>query len=95
MDEKKSLNIYGEWKGRLKSEENLYNNLPASEIMYRARTNILLLQDEERHKGKSTECIMCDVKLENLNHFILWCPAYNEERGEDGNFQRPFVKNEV
>ncbi len=37
---------------------------------------------------------MCDGKLEDLNHFMLWCPAYNEERGEDGNFQRPYVKNE-
>ncbi len=37
---------------------------------------------------------MCDGKLEDLNHFMLWCPAYNEERGEGGNFQRPYVKNE-
>ncbi len=37
---------------------------------------------------------MCEGKLEDLNHFMLWCPAYNEERGEDGNFQRPYVKNE-
>ncbi len=36
---------------------------------------------------------MCDGKLEDLNHFMVWCPAYNEER-EDGNFQRPYVKNE-
>ncbi len=88
------MKIYSEWKGRLKSEENLYNNVPASEIMYRARTNNRQLQDKERHRVKSTECIMFNGKLEDLNHFILWCPAYNEERGEDGHFQRLYVKNE-
>ncbi len=62
--------------------------------MYRARANNLQLQDKEKHRGKSTKCIICDEKLEDLNHFMLWCPAYNEERGEEKNFQRPYVKNE-
>ncbi len=38
--------------------------------------------------------MMCDEKLEDLHHFMLWCPAYNEERRKDENFQRLYVKNE-
>ncbi len=37
---------------------------------------------------------MCDKKLGDLNHFMLWCPAYNEERGKDGSYQRLYLKNE-
>ncbi len=90
----KNLKIYSDWKDRLKSEEKLYNNVPVSEIMYRARTNNLQLQDKERHSGKSTKWIMCGEKLKDLNHFMLWRPAYNEERAKDEHFQRPYVKNE-
>ncbi len=38
---------------------------------------------------------MYDEELEDLHHFMLWCPAYDEERGKYDNFQRPCVKNEA
>ncbi len=37
---------------------------------------------------------MCGEELKDLKHFILWCPAYDEERGKDTNFQRPYKRNE-
>ncbi len=67
--------------------------MPFSEIMYRARTNNLQLNDRERHKGKDVKCNMCGEEVEDLKHFILWCPAYDEERGKDTNFQRPYKRN--
>ena len=81
VEEKKSLEIYCKWKENVQQEEELYDNRPASEIMYRARTNNLKLQDRMRHQGRDTKCIMCEEEVENLTHFILWCPAYNQKRG--------------
>lgn len=91
---KTSLTIYCKWKENIKQEEDLYDNRPASEIMYRARTNNLQLQDRMRHQGKDTQCMMCSEKIENINHFILWCTAYTKERSKDKNFQRPYIENE-
>ncbi len=38
---------------------------------------------------------MCDEKLEDLNHFMLWYPAYIEERGKNENCHRPNVENKT
>ncbi len=48
---------------------------------------------ERDMKGKDVKCIMCGEEVEDLMHFILWCPAYDEERGKDTNFQRPYKRN--
>ncbi len=68
----------------------MYDNVPSSEKMYRPRANNLQLNDRERHKGKDAKRIMCGEEVEDLKHFILWYPAYDEEREKDVNFQRPY-----
>ena len=60
---KKSLSIYCKWKEEIKAEEDLYDNRSASEIMYKAWTNTLQLQDRKRHQGGDTKCIMCDEEI--------------------------------
>ena len=89
---KKSLKIYCKWKEDIRAEEDLYDNRPASEIMYKARTNNLQLQDRKRHQGGDTKCIMCDEETEDLEHFMLWCTAYTKVRSDDTNFQRPYIE---
>ena len=74
------MKIYTKWKKEIKSEEDLYDNRPASAIFYRARTNNLNLNDRNRFKNANTKCLMCDVNYEDLNHFVLWCPGYQDTR---------------
>ena len=77
--ERSSLKIYSKFKTTIK-EEKFYDNKPSSIILYKARTNNLNLNDRNRHKNGDTKCIMCNYELENLNHFLLQCPAYVNER---------------
>ena len=78
----------------MKGEEKLYDNKPASVIMYKARTNNLNLNDRNRHKNGDTKCVMCDCEVENLNHFILRCEGYWEERAKEPLFQQPYIEDE-
>ncbi len=53
----------------IKQKKALYKNVPSSEIMYRARTNNLQLNDRERHKDKDVKCIVWrgSEKIEAFN----------------------------
>lgn len=85
---KRSLTVYREWKDSIKGEEKLCDNRPASEIMYRARTNTLRLQDRNRFQENDTICFMCtENSIADLKHFLLYCPAYSQERNDDPNFR--------
>ena len=66
-----SLVIYNKWKKDVKEEEDLYDNRPSSEIMYKSRTNNLQLQDRKRHQKGDTKCFMCDEEVEDVKHFML------------------------
>ena len=92
--QKSSLKIYAEWKNSMKSEQYLYDNRPASVIFYRARTNNLSLNDRNRFKNANTKCIMCECEYEDLNHFILWCTGFLEERRKVLLLQQPYVEDE-
>ncbi len=37
--------------------------------------------------------VLCGEEVEDLKHSILWCPAYDEEKEKDINFQRPYKRN--
>ena len=49
--QKSSLKIYRSWKKNIKGEEKLYDNRPASVILFKGRTNNLQLNDRKRHSG--------------------------------------------
>ncbi len=94
MAEKSSLSIYKNWKTVL-AEEKIYDNRPSSEILFKARTNNLRLNDRNRHTNGDTKCLFCDWTLEDLKHFLLWCPAgYEEIRKKTILLQRPCTENE-
>ncbi len=52
------------------------------------------LGDRKRFRGESTECVMCGNEREDLQHFILHCPAYQEERRRHPGLQRPYQEDE-
>lgn len=91
--EKSSLSIYKNWKSGVK-EESIYDNRPSSEILFKARTNNLKLNDRNRHNYGDTRCLMCEWTYEDLKHFLLWCTGYGEIRKKSRLLQRPYIEDE-
>ncbi len=88
------MKIYKEWKNEIGGQEKVYDNRPASEILFKCRTNNLKLKDRKRFQGEETKCDICDAEKEDLNHFSLWCPELNEERIKCTKLQRPYIENQ-
>ena len=86
---KVSLSIYKGWKGTIGGKD-IYDNRPASIILYKARANCLPLNDRKRHKNEPTNCDECKGKTEDIYHFILDCPRYSEERQKAYELQQPY-----
>ena len=93
LGQKSSLVIYREWKKEIGNVDWIYDNTPASEILFRARTNTLNLRDRKRFKGEETKCLICGEELENLQHFLLECEGYKEERITSMKLQQPYREN--
>ncbi len=68
------------------SEEKIYNNRPSPQILFKAGTN--------RHTKGDTKSIVCDWNVEDLKHFLSWCPGYQETRKNTILLQRPYIENE-
>ena len=92
VSSKTSLNLYMERKKEIR-EEQIYNNRLSSIILYKARTNYLLLNDRKQFTGENTTCILSDRTIETLEHFILECPAYNDIRKRSIALQRQYIEN--
>ena len=54
IESKSSLNIYRRFKTDI-FEEDIYDNIPSSRILNKARTNTLQLNDRNKHVNKPTE----------------------------------------
>ncbi len=93
MNEKSSLKIYRKWRKEIGGQEEIYNNDQASEILCKSRTNTLRLNDRKRFWNELTTCDMCGAELEDLKHFLLWCPAYTQERRNE-RLQQPYPEQE-
>ena len=91
---KSSLKIYEKYKPIIK-EDLTYDNKPSSVILYKARTNTLPLNDRKRHMKENTECINCGYENEDIEHFILSCPAYSQERSREIQLQQPYEENKI
>lgn len=92
INSKKTLAIYKEWKKEIR-EEKIYDNRPASEILYRARSNCLPLEDRKRHQGEDIKCKICNAEKEDMEHFILFCPEYENNRMKTTSLQKPYHEN--
>ena len=90
VNSRTSLTMHSERKNEIK-EEQIYDNRPSSILLYKARTNYLPLNDRNRFTGDSTMCKLCNVTTEDLEHFFLDCPIYNDIRLI--MLQRPHIEN--
>ena len=94
LERKSTLFLYKKSKDEIR-EETVYDNTPASVILYRSRTNTLPLNDRKRHINGSTVCDICGEEEETLSHFILHCSALSETRREITILQKPYIEDEV
>ena len=94
MEEKSSLKIYRKWRQELGGQEEIYTNNQASQLLFKCRSNTLRLKDRNRHWQEDTRCDMCGAEIEDLGHFLLWCPAYGEERRKCVRLQQPYTEEE-
>ena len=94
---KKSLELYQQWKKEIGGNDEDYDNTPASITLYKARTNILPLNDRNRHKtgNVDTNCKVCDSEsaVEDLEHFLIECPYYLAVKQQSIVLQRPYIEN--
>ncbi len=95
MQEKTSLHIYRIYKTEIKEENKIYDNTAASVTYFKCRTNTLNLNDRKRFKNENTKCEMCDCQIETLEHFLLYCEGYTNERKQIKELQQPYIENEV
>ena len=79
MNSKSTLQVYRSYKQELK-EENFYDNAAESIIMFKARSNSLKLKWRSRFQNESVVCVLCGEEEENLQHFLIRCPALQHVR---------------
>ena len=94
LREKPSLEIYCRWKEKMGKMDKIYDNTPLSVLLYKARSNILPLNDRKRWSNGDTSCKACGAVMEDLNHFLLYCPKYNEIRSTIIQLQQPYQRIE-
>ena len=92
IGKKNSLDLYKNFKVKIKQET--YYNEEKSLIIFRMRTNTLNLNDRKRFQNESTECQLCKNEIENLEHFLLHCPALEDQRKEILALQRPRIQED-
>ena len=91
IKEKSSLTLYYEFKKAMK-EETIYNNSYASNLLFKCRTNSLILNDRNRFQNKDTKCA-CGYEKEDLKHFLLDCSLYTQTRSKIPALQQPYEEN--
>ncbi len=88
IDSKSSLQLYNQRKTEIK-EVTFHDNRPSS---------IILLKDSKlpaatRQKKTHQSCKICHGENETLEHFLLYCPAYQTERLKTYDLQQPNEEN--
>ncbi len=76
-------NIRSKWKeqGRREKDRN---------EVERAEGKGECLNDRKLLWNESTVCDMCGAEREDLKPFMLWCPAYTQERRKSERLQQPY-----
>ena len=59
-----------------------YDNSVESDLLFQVRSNSLRVNAWYRHVGDEVGCKLCGAALENLEHFILYCPSLNTARDD-------------
>ena len=64
-------------------EEKIYDNRFSSVLLFRARANVLGLNDRQHWKKGDTSCRLCGHNYEDLKHFLLDCKELARGRNEE------------
>ena len=92
LEQKSSLEVYRKFKTEIK-EENIYTNSYGSNLLFQCRTNTLVLKDRNRFTNEDTSCPCCGHGVEDLIHFLLFCPKYATARNEVPLLQQPYPED--
>ena len=92
ITEKSTLTIYKTFKSSI-HEENFYDNSQGLVLLFRCRTNTMPLNNRNRHSNGDTRCPCCGEENEDLEHFLLHCPAYSSYRNSFPLLQQPYLEN--
>ena len=68
------------------------DNRHSSVIWFKARSNALQLADMKKFVLGRTECVLCGVKVEEAEHFLLQCPGLEELMRTSIHMQKPRVE---
>ena len=81
LDKLSNVGLYREFKLKIR-EEGCYDNSLGSNLLFKARSNTLQLNDRKRHykEDKDTSCKLCGEGREDMNHFILKCCKLTSKR---------------
>ena len=92
--QKSSLHVYRQCRKEIGGADHLYDNRPASTVLFQARTNSLPLHDRTSFlRGGDTKCPVCGGEREDLEHFLLHCEGYSEERKKIMKLQQPYQQD--
>ena len=94
LNTKSSVVLYKMNKSEPK-EEQFYDNRPSSVTFFRCRSNTLALNDRKRFNNGETKCDLCSDTMENLEHFLLYCPSYQNIRTKSKLFVQPYIENKL
>ena len=61
-------------------DDGCYDNKFSSKLLFKARSNMLNLKIENRHKNGDTSCDLCNEEREDLVHFLLDCKLLENKR---------------
>ena len=94
IETKKTLRIYQKYKKEIKTEKQIYDNTQASDILFQLRTNTLQLAWRNKYKQEETKCPLCSKEEEDVQHFLLYCPALQNIRNRFTTIaQQPYQEN--
>ena len=88
LEARTSIEVYRMAKTAIR-EDPIYDNTPASVVLFRARSNTLPLGTRKRYVGEDTTCALCGDGEETQYHFILECIQLSEERLGIPRLQKP------
>ena len=91
MDCKMSISTFKRSKSSL--QEDNYLTIPQT-LQYFFRLELALpLNIRKRFKQEQTGCKLCQGKEENVEYFLLNCPAMEDVRQWSLNLQQPYKEN--
>ena len=97
VENKRTLEMYLEFKHEIKEEKKIYDNTEASIILFKARSNTLKLNCRKKHnKENEKEDTLCPLnkeqtnKEETLKHFMIECISLKTIRNKMKNVRNEY-----